>query len=378
VIWQFYLLELLIYIPRAFFSFIGNYFNELHFSDLQNGILGSVAAIIVLASNPFWMRLADKRIKNKVLAFVALASTVLIWGVYTFKGFLPVLMMTFAVGFVWTAILPLAESISIEQLNRHGSSFGKARMMGSIGFALAMIFFGYLKSNLIFFAIGSLAFLSIGLSAIFLIPKTQGYNVKKVRNNFSFKNLPGEFYLMLLLETLVISSGNFGLYFFPILMKSREESVAYAGIAIAVHALSEVPFLFFADRIVTKLGVKKILVIASFAYGIRWILTWSITDPVLVIAFQAFEFFNFIAIYYAIWHYVSLNIKPEHRSDAQAIFWVVTIGISAIFGYIVGGLVSNLFGVANGYLFFGVLSMITGIAYWIYEYSKSVRKLKMS
>ncbi len=377
MIWQFFLLELLIYIPRAFFSFVGNYFNELHFSDLQNGLLGSVASIMVLFSNPFWMRFADKRVKNNVLAFVSMASAVLIWGVYSFKSFLPVLIMTFAIGFVWTAILPLAESISIAQLNQRGFSFGKARMMGSIGFALAMIFFGYLKSDLVFFAIGSLAFLSIGLSALF-IPKTHGYNVKKEKRKFSFKNLPGEFYVMLLLETLVISSGNFGLYFFPILMKARGESVSYAGIAIAVHALSEVPFLFFADRIVTKLGIKKILVMASFAYGIRWILTWSVTNPALVIAFQAFEFFNFIAVYYAIWHYVNLKIEPSHRSDAQAIFWVVTIGISAIFGYIVGGWISNLFGVANGYLFFGALSIITGIAYWIYEYSRSVRKLKMS
>ncbi len=376
MIWQFFLLELLIYIPRAFFSFVGNYFNELHFSDFQNGLLGSTAAIMVLFSNPFWMRFADKRVKNNVLAFVALASALLIWGVYSFKSFLPVLMMTFAIGFVWTAILPLAESISIAQLNQRDFSFGKARMMGSIGFALAMIFFGYLKSNLIFFMIGSFSFLSIGLSAIFLIPKTHGYNVKKEKHKFSFKNLPGEFYIMLLLETLVISSGNFGLYFFPILMKSRGESVSYAGIAIAVHALSEVPFLFFADRIVTKLGIKRILIIASFAYGLRWILTWSVTNPVLVISFQAFEFFNFIAVYYAIWYYVSLKIEPTHRSDAQAIFWVVTIGISAIFGYIVGGWISNLLGVANGYLFFGILSILTGLVYGIYEYSKSVRKLR--
>ncbi len=180
---------------------------------------------------------------------------------------------------------------------------------------------------------------------------------------------------MLLLETLVISSGNFGLYFFPILMKSRNEPVSYAGIAIAVHALSEVPFLFFADRILKSIGIKKILVIASLAYGLRWILTWYVINPTLVIAFQSFEFFNFITIYYAIWHYVSLKIEPAHRSDAQAVFWVVTIGISAIFGYIAGGWVSNLFGVANGYLFFGILSILTGVTYGIYEYLRSENKV---
>ncbi|HEM55480.1 MAG TPA: MFS transporter [Thermodesulfobium narugense] len=375
MIWQFYLLELLIYIPRALFSFIGNYFNQLHFSDLQNGLLGSAASIIILISNPFWMRFADRKIKNKVLSFVAMASAILIWEVYLFKNFWIVLIMTFTVGFVWTSILPLAESISITHLNQHGFSFGKARMMGSIGFAISMIVFGYLKNDVIFFLIGSVTFLLIGLTALFLIPKIHGYNVGKQKIKFSFKNLPGEFYRMLILETLVISSGNFGLYFFPILMKSRGEPVSFAGIAIAIHALSEVPFLFFADHIVTKLGVKKILVIASLAYGIRWILTWSVSNPILVISFQALEFFNFIAIYYAIWHYVSSNIKPQHRSDAQAIFLVITTGISAIFGYIVGGWVSNAFGVKNGYLFFGILSICVAIIYGLYEYSKSIPSL---
>lgn len=367
MIWHFYLLEFMIYLPRAIFVFMGNYFNQLSFSDLQTGILGSVAAIVILFSNPFWMRFADRRIKNNVLASIAFSSSLLIWGIYLFKGFWPILVMSFAVGFAWTSILPLAESMSISYLNERGFSFGKARMMGSVGFAGMMVLLGYLKSDFIFFLIGSVIFAAIGLMAFLTIPKVKGYNAGRERTKFSFSALPGSLYRMLVLEILVISSGNFGLYFFPILMKSRGYSVSYAGIAMSVHALSELPFLFFADRIVEKLGAKKMITIASLLYGVRWILTWYVHNPLLVIALQSLEFFNYIAIYYAIWHYVSFRIDVRHRSDAQTIFWMTTIGFSAIFGYVIGGWVSDFFGVSNGYLFFGILSVAAAVSYWLFE-----------
>ncbi len=367
MIWYFYLLEFTVYLPRAIFVFMGNYFNQLNFSDLQNGILGSVAAIVILFSNPFWMRFADRRTKNNVLASIAFSSSLLIWGIYIFKGFWPVLVMAFVVGFTWTSILPIAESMSIAYLNEHGFSFGKARMMGSAGFAGMMVFLGYLKSSFAFFAIGSAIFAFIGFAALSVLPKMKGYNVGKEKLKFSFKDLPGSLYRMLILEILVISSGNFGLYFFPILMKSRGYSVAYAGVAMAVHALSELPFLFFADRIVKKLGTKKMIVIASLLYGMRWILTWYFRNPIIVIALQSFEFFNFIAIYYAIWHYVSFRTDIRHRSDAQTVFWMTTIGFSAIFGYVVGGWVSDFFGVNNSYLFFGILSIVSALFYLFFE-----------
>jgi PPP family 3-phenylpropionic acid transporter len=363
--WRFYLLEFSIYIPMAFFMFIGNYFNQLHFSDFQNGLLGSSSAIILLLSNPFWMNIADKRMKNKVLVFLSFASAALIWGVFMFKTFWLVLLMIFAVGFLWTAIVPIAESISAEYSKNIGFSFGKARMMGSIGFSSVMLMIGYVRNEFYFFAIGSISFVFVGITSL-LIPATKGYNVGK-HLHFSFKGFPSAFYRMLLLDILVLSSNMFGLYFLPILMKSRGYPVSFAGIAIAVQALVEIPFLFFADRILNFLGIKRTLVISSFLFGIRWILTWALTNPFALISIQVLEFFNWITVYYVILHYVNLKIPPSRRSDAHALFWMTTSGFSVIFGSILGGWLANTFGVSNAYLFFGILSLSVSFVYWLTE-----------
>lgn len=368
--WRFYLLEFSIYIPFAFFTFIGNYFNQLHLSDFQNGLLGSSSAVVLLLSNPFWMHITDKRVKNDILTFLAFASAILIWSVYVFKTFWLLLPTTFAVGFLWTSIVPLAESISTIHSEKYGFSFGKARTMGSIGFSAAMLIIGYVKSNIAFFLIGSISFAFIGVVSL-LIPQTKGFNVGK-ETHFSFRNLPAPFYRMLVLEILVLSSNAFGLYFLPILTKIRGYSVSFAGVAIAIQALAEIPFLFFADRIVELLGVKRLLVIASLSFGARWILTWAFDNLILMIAVQTFEFFNWIAIYYAILHYVNFNIEPSLRSNAQALFWMTTAGFSMIFGFIMGGWVANTFGISNGYLFFGIISITTAMFYSVFEHSADV------
>jgi len=367
MIWTFWFLEFLIYLPMAFFTFIGNYFNQLGFSDLQNGILGSTAAIVILVSNPFWMHISDQRVKNTILSFIAFVAAISIWLIYFFKDFWAIFILAFAIGFLWTSIVPIAESITSYNASKRGFSFGKARMMGSLGYAFIMFVFGYITNDFFFFLLGSLSFAIIGIMA-FVVPKTQGYNEGK-HTSFSLKALPSQFYRMLIFEILVISSNTFALYFMPIFMKSRGYPVFLAGIAMAVQALAEIPFLFVADRIVKWLGVKKMLVIASLLFGIRWILTFITFNPLLIVALQAFEFFNWIAIYYAVFYYVNSKIEPSRRSDAHAIFWMATSGLSMIFGYVFGGWISGTLGVANGYLFFGIFTIVIGIIYALFEKS---------
>ena len=372
--WRFYLLELSIYVPGAFFSFIGNYFNLIHFSNFQNGILGSVPAVVLLISNPFWMRFADRRIKNTTLIILSFASGFVLWGVFYFKTFLPVLLAMVVLSFMATAIVPVAESISLVYSKKRFFSFGKARMMGSISYALAVMTFGYIRSDSLFFTIGSLSFLIIGVIS-FLVPKTKGFNVgKKIRH--SYRNIPMTFYRMLLLEILVMSSGAFGSYFFPILMRARGQPVLFAGIAMGIPALSEIPFLLFADKIVEHLGIKRILVIASILFGVRWLLTWIFTNPIIVIFIQGMEFFNWIAVYYAILYYTNYQVKSTHRADAQALFWMTTSGFSTIFGLELGGWLANTIGVVNTYAFFGVLSIVGGISYGMTEYLIHVKSVK--
>lgn len=370
MIWSFWLLEFSIYVPMAFFTFIGNYFNQLGFSDLQNGLLGSTAAIIILISNPFWMHVSDRRVKNSILAFISLSTALSLWLIYIFKDFWMIFIFATSIGFLWTSIIPIAESMASYNANKFGFSFGKARMMGSLGYAIIMFAFGYVTNNFIFFLMGSLSFAFIGIIS-FLVPKTQGYNAgQKIKFSFS---LPLQFYRMLIFEILVISSNAFGLYFMPIFMRSRGYPVSLAGISIAIQALAEIPFFFLADKITKKLGVKRMLVIGSVAFGIRWILTFAITNPIIVVALQSFEFFNWVAIYYAVFYYVNSKINPNQRSDAHALFWMTTSGLSMIFGDVFGGWISNVFGVANGYLFFGIFSIVIGLLYAIFEKSPDLK-----
>ncbi len=370
--WKFYLLEFVIYVPAAFFSFIGNYFNQIHFSNFQNGILGSIPAVILLISNPFWMRFSDRRIKNTTLLFLSLSSALMLWGVFSFRTFSLVFLAMLFLSFMSSSIVPVAESISLVYSKKKIFSFGKARMMGSIAYALAMMWFGYIKSDFLFFLIGSTSFVIISVISL-LIPKTKGFNITG-KAHHSYRNIPAAFYRMLMLELMVIPSGAFGSYFFPILVKERGEPLFFAGIAMGIPALSEIPFLLFADKIVERLGIKRMLILASFLFGIRWLLTSIFTNPVIVISIQGLEFFNWIAIYYAILYYTNYHVNSKYRADAQALFWMTTSGFSMILGLALGGWLANTLGVVNAYACFGALSIVGGALYWLMEHLISVKK----
>lgn len=367
MILTFWLLEFSIYLPSAFFSFIGNYFDLLGFSNLQIGILGSTFALVTLISSPFWLHISDRKIKNPILAFISFASALLLWSIYFSKGFWIIFTFVIITSFFWTSVVPVAESITTHNAFKKGFSFGKARMMGSIGYAVMMFIFGYVTNSLFFFLLGSLSFLAVGIMA-FVIPKTHGYN-ESTHISFSMKSLPPQFYRMLLFEILVIAPEAFAMYFMPVFMRSRGYPVIFAGMAMGIQALAEVPFLFVADRIINRLGIKNVLVIASLMMGTRWILTFAISNPVIIVALQTLEFFNWIAIYYAIFYYINTKIDSFRRSDAQSLFWMTISGFSAILGYIWGGWMSNIIGVANSYLFFGVFTVTVGIFYACFEKS---------
>jgi len=371
MIWSFWLLEFTIYLPSAFFSFIGNYFDLLGFSNLQIGILGSTSAFMILISSPFWLHVSDRKIKNPILAIISFVSALSIWLIYSSKNFLLIFIFAIIISFFWTSITPVAESITTYNAFKKGFSFGKARMMGSIGYAIMMIIFGYVTNNFIFFLVGSLSFLVVGIMA-FVVPKTRGYN-EGTHISFSIKLLPRQFYRMLLFEVLVIAPEAFAMYFMPIFMRTRGYPVIYAGLAMGIQALAEVPFLFIADRIIKQLGVKNVLVIASLTMGTRWILTFAIFNPMIIVILQTMEFFNWIAIYYAIFYYINTKINPLRRSDAQSLFWMTISGFSAILGYIWGGWMSNTIGVVNSYLFFGIFTIIVGIVYAFFEKSSDLR-----
>ncbi len=372
--WKFYLLELLIYIPGAFSSFMGNYFNQIHFSNFQVGILGSVPAVILLASNPFWMRFADRRMKNSTLAFLSFGSALILWCVFFSRTFLLAILAMALLSFMATAIVPVSESMSLVYSKKKFFSFGKARMMGSISYALSIMTFGYIKNNLIFFLIGSLSFFSIGVAS-FLIPKTKGFNIGK-KVHLSYRDIPMEFYRMLLLEIIAMSSGAFGSYFFPILIRTRGQAIFYAGFAMGIPALSEIPFLMFADKIVEKLGIKMMLTSASILFGVRWLLTCLFTNPIVIISIQSLEFFNWIAIYYAILYYTNYYVDSSHRADAQALFWMTTSGFSMIFGLSFGGWLAGTVGLVNTYALFGFFSIGSGIFYGVTEYILKLHQVR--
>jgi len=373
---KFYLLESAIYMIVSTYGYFAYYFDSVGLSKSQIGILLAIGPIMSLIANPFWLSLTDKKLKNNILTLISGMGIASIWLVYLIPTFLGKAIVLMIMSFFTTAIVPIAESMSIQYLSYEGFSFGRSRMMGSISYSLMILMMGYLISNfgnwIIFLSYSATSALCFLLSI--QLPPVQGYNKSKDRKTSHYIDIlkRKEYILMLLVAFIGISSGSFGISFYPVYVAQKGFKVSIAGIGMSVMAISEIPFLFYADKIIKRFGNRKILAFGVMMYGIRWLVTSHVSSEMALIGVQLLHATNYIFVYYSIFSYINEYIPEKLKSRAQALFWMVMNGFAIMNGSILGGILSDAKSLSFSYFSFGVLSAVVGTIYMLYNLKEKV------
>jgi len=113
------------------------------------------------------------------------------------------------------------------------------------------------------------------------------------------------------------------------------------GIAYTVSALSEIPFLLLADKILKKIGIKNMLLISGIAISLRWFLLSQTTQIGQVLAVQLLHGLIFVVLTLTIAVYINENIQNELKASGQSLNTISGMWFSRIVGSILGGAVSR-------------------------------------
>jgi len=122
-----------------------------------------------------------------------------------------------------------------------------------------------------------------------------------------------------------------------------------------ISAVSEVPFLLFADRVVKKLGVHVTLTASAGVVATRWLLLFLVTNKYAVLGINALHGLSFIVFAYSLATYINANVPKELRASGQALNGLVVMGIARILGSVAGGFLSQTFGTRQVFLFTSLL-----------------------
>ncbi len=309
-----------------FFALIGDYVIFMpklfshYFTPTQIGILFAMMPIARFLTPFIFLKKSLTKKDYLLSVFVAFLASLLILS----KNFYLILFSFFLIGASFAVLFPYIEAIAIEKLS---TKYGKARVMGSLGFMLYGIIFSYIKINhLISFIV--LMFLT-AISAFYF---KENKTINKVTSKINFtKNY--KFWLGLIF--MQISFGGF-YNFFTIYLIKHGINKEYVGWLWGIGVMSEIIVFLIGHKFLHKLNPLKWIKISIFLTSIRWLMLFLFANSLsLIAASQLLHAFSFAIFHTSALLYI--NKTYNNKTLAQQFYAGIAYGLAAFLGSIISG-----------------------------------------
>jgi MFS transporter, PPP family, 3-phenylpropionic acid transporter len=354
------------------------YFQSIGFSGTQIGIIGSFGTAIGLIALPMWGLFGDIfQSRKKLLIIMMSLSSITLFCFTLTKSFYVIAALT-----VVASLFPMSTTMdanTLVHLGENGSNYGKFRVWGSIGFAVANFIVGYFLQrttymNLyycyVFFMILTLILTStmpeikVTLKKEDVEKKISGH-LKDMLTNRAFTI----FLIVVFLAQFALLSGEF---YFAIYLKSIHAPASLIGLAFTVTGLSEIPVFIYSSKLIKKFGTKKLLVFALGVFTIRTFLYSIVKNPYLILPLQLLCGLDYAPFFAAAVNYVNDLAPNRLKSTAQSIFAIVGTNLASIAGALIGGRLLDLMGVQMIYRY-AALVVLTALIILLFLVKDTVK-----
>ena len=336
----------------------------------QIGLLAAISPIISFFGAPLWTGAADASHRHKLVTMLSILGVVIVAfifpGVASFGG---LLLMISLYSFFGAPTGSLVDSAVLTLLGDRKERYGRIRLWGTIGYGVVAPFAGDLIGRLgLKWAFWGYAILMlVGLLVIFRIPFRQSHSNSSFRGGMRvlFANQPWMLFLvMVFIAGIGMATINNYLFLY---MQSLGASKTLMGFALTVSTISEIPAMFFSDRLLRRFGARGMLVIAMTTIGLRLIFYSLTTQPWVVLVIQLCHGLTFAAIYTAGVYYADQIAPPGMKATTQGMFTGTLMGFGSAAGGFLGGILMDRFSPGGMYAFIGTLVLVGLIAFLLVE-----------
>ena len=263
----------------------------------------------------------------------------------------------------------LVDSAVLTLLGDRKERYGRIRLWGTIGYGVVAPFAGYLIGRLgLKWAFWGYAILMLGgFLIITQIPFRQSRSNSSFRGGMHvlFANRPWMLFLVMVFIA-GIGMATINNYLF-VYMQSLGASNTLMGFALTVSTISEIPAMFFSDRLLRRFGARGMLVIALTTIGLRLICYSLTTQAWVVLVIQLCHGLTFAAILTAGVHYADQVAPPGMKATTQGMFNGTLMGVGSAAGGFLGGILLGSFSPGGMYAFTGTLVLIGLILFLLVE-----------
>ena len=362
--------------------FISAYYKRIGLSFTQIGVLLAIGPIFAIFIQPLWAMLSDRTGKRKLLLILLALCTAGAYLLYYLgASFAVCLLAVLVVSLFSLALLPLCDALVIDRANAYGFPFARIRIGGTLGYA-AMVFGAGMfleKFDGAQFAVAAVAYLLFA-GAVMLLPqggaRKEAAPARREAAQARKKAVPARESIFDTSEILFVLAlaliESLGLGFSGSFMGSYAVELGFGssliGVLSCISALSEVPILLFAGKLVDRFGEIPLLIFSGVMMSLRLCLTGMGLVPAMISA-QLLQSVTYMTTYICCTQYISKHVRAGKMSQGQSALAIVQSGLAAVASNLFGGMLVDavgtrqaFFAVAAGVL---VVALLVGGAYFL-------------
>ncbi len=354
-------------------------------------ILAAFAAVGIIAP-PIWGYIADRIHSVSKTFFLVFGIQALViaslplFGNMKIAGFSMLALAMPVSNIVRNCSQNLLDAWTMQSIAHVGKiAFGSVRFWGSLGWTLCCVVMSFLASktstSIVFYIAGILSLIVVfyGLSINRKYPadnisdtmEKMEENAKKINPFRLFKN----YYFVILLFYVLLSQMMFNATaFMPYLFESIGVDPNFAGTAIGLRSLTEVPFLITGGLLLKRIslpkmlaGVGLLLTIEQLSYN--FVSSAGMVVCIVLIGGLASGLYFTTTIEYA------FRLAPKELSASAQTFLGMATALGMIFSSLLGGWLVDAFGVLTFYTACGVI-IFTGFVLFILSFPFGKKVLK--
>jgi len=356
--------------------FWGLYLQSLAFNAFQIGVLMSLLQVMRIFAPNIWGHIADLTGRRTAIVQIAAVGSVLVFaGVFVSDQFWWLFGVMAALGFFWSASLPLVEAMTLSHLGDRTDDYGLIRLWGSVGFILVVVGLGYafdhvpiswLPWAVLVVMLGIVAFARVIPESEILPHPTDAHSVWKIVKR------PEVAALLVACMLMAVTHGPYYV-FYSIYLVDHGYDKSTVGWLWALGVLCEIGVFLIIPRIFAQVTPRH-LILASFALAVlRFLLiAWGVESVWVVWGAQTLHAFTFGTYHAAAVALIHQHFRGRHQARGQALYTSLSYGVGGTIGGLASGLTWDSLGSAWTFTLAAVSAALAWAVYALWGQTKTV------
>lgn len=398
------------------------YQNKHGIPEAQMGYLQSISYLIGFPACIIWAQIADRwLLRRRIMAVLAIATSTAVWCLFLNNLKYEVLaFLAGAIYFFQAPLIPISDALTLELLGEAKAEYGKQRLYGAIAAAMFSYSTGQIVSaisppapqpknylpafvNFSFWTLPLLITLvvsytrkvtprheiprdpeilrkieqidpenpEIAVDHVALVPaiasaihigSSKISGTPRVRHWLLHKDVLAFYISIIGLNMGIFCAQTF---IWPYLQMDLGASAALCAATAPMQILLELPFFFYSEKVLRKIGIKYSLVLAHIAIAARVILLTMMPKGNALWAVLAVELlhgFSFACMWNSAVAFADLMAPPNRASTSQGAMGAAQ-SLGAAAGSALGGELYSRYGSRVMWLTMAAVALVTGVIY---------------